>query len=75
LKLEERRMMPCTSYPFSNNNSVRYDPSCPVLIKSDAPKRAYWQNRRKTANKRKRILDLNYGSRVQKTARANLTQT
>lgn len=22
LKLEDRRMMPCTSYPFSNKNSV-----------------------------------------------------
>lgn len=24
-------MIPCTVYPFDNNNSVRYEPSCPVI--------------------------------------------
>ena len=27
----DRRMIPCTTYPFSNSSSVRYDPSCPVI--------------------------------------------
>jgi len=31
LKLEERRIIPCTSYPLLNKNSAKYDPSCPVM--------------------------------------------
>lgn len=31
LKLELRRRMPCTSYPFSIRNSARKEPSCPVM--------------------------------------------
>src|SRR5262245_53323982 len=31
LKLEERRTMPCTSYPLSRSSSVRYEPSWPVI--------------------------------------------
>ncbi|MBT9133141.1 MAG: hypothetical protein DDT33_01672 [Firmicutes bacterium] len=25
------RISPCTSYPLESKNSVRYDPSCPVM--------------------------------------------
>src|SRR6266478_6981876 len=31
LKVEARRMIPWTSYPFSSRSSARYDPSCPVM--------------------------------------------
>jgi hypothetical protein len=30
LKELERRMRPCTSYPFASSISARYEPSCPV---------------------------------------------
>src|SRR6266852_5844721 len=31
LKDEERRLMPCTSYPFFRSDSARYEPSWPVI--------------------------------------------
>lgn len=31
LKELERRAIPCTSYPFCKRNSVKYEPSCPVI--------------------------------------------
>ena len=31
LNEDERRLMPCTMYPFLRRNSARYAPSCPVI--------------------------------------------
>jgi len=32
----DRLMIPCTSYPFSNSSSARYEPSCPDTPVSNA---------------------------------------
>ena len=36
LKVEARRMIPWTSYPFSSRSSARYEPSCPVMPVTNA---------------------------------------
>ncbi len=36
LSNDARRLTPWTSYPFSNNNSVKYAPSCPVMPVTNA---------------------------------------
>lgn len=58
LNVEDRRTKPKTSYPLSNKNSARYEPSCPVIPVMSAFFIAESHYREPTGITREQALDL-----------------